>query len=95
MNRMYGNYQLREAAGYYWLIDMTQTGRAWEKPLQLNETGAMLLSGFYEGRTIQELAEELAEGYGYPAEEMRADVEAFYSQLAANGISFAKKNGES
>lgn len=95
MNRMFGNYQLREAAGFYWLIDMTQDGKIWKKPLQLNETGAMLFAGFYEGRTLESLANELAKEYGLSPESMRADAAAFLSQLAANGISFAQTNGES
>lgn len=88
MNRMYGNYQLREAAGFYWLIDMSQSGRAWKQPLRLNETGALLLEGFYEGRTPEELVCMLAECYELPPEELREDVQAFLAQLRASGITF-------
>ncbi|MCI7131274.1 MAG: PqqD family protein [Lachnospiraceae bacterium] len=88
MNRMFGDYQLREAAGYYWLIDMRQSGKEWRQPLRLNETGALLLVGFYEGRTPEELAGELAEHYELPPEEMKADVDAFLAQLATNGMTF-------
>lgn len=95
MNQMFGNFQLREAAGSYWLIDMAQTGKVWKRPLQLNETGAMLLQGLYEGRTQESLAAELAANYGLPVDEMREDVASFLSQLAANGISPAQMNGES
>lgn len=95
MNRMYGNYQLREAAGSYWLIDMTQNGKIWKKPLQLNETGAVLLQGFFKGRTPEALAGELAKEYELPVETMRADVTEFFSQLSANGIHPVQTNGES
>lgn len=88
MNQMFGDYQLREAAGFYWLIDMKQSGETWRPPLQLNETGALLFAGIYDGRTKEELAGELAERYQLPMEEMEADVEAFLTQLTANGISF-------
>lgn len=88
MNQMFGDYQLREAAGSYWLIDMKQAGKEWRQPLRLNETGALLLKGVYEGRTPEKLAEELAACYGLPLEEMKEDVDAFLAQLDANGIDF-------
>lgn len=91
MNRMFGDYQLREAGGFYWLINMSQSGKEYMQPLRLNETGAMLLTGYYEGRTAGELACELSERYELPVEEMKKDVDAFLVQLAANGISFAGK----
>ena len=91
MNRMLGDYQLRKAAGFYWLIDMKQSGEAYRQPLRLNETGALLLSGRYEGKTAKELACELSERYELPVEEMKKDVDAFFVQLAANGISFNRK----
>ena len=36
MNEMLGNYQLRETAGTFWLIDMAQSGEDFVVPLQLN-----------------------------------------------------------
>lgn len=88
MNQMYGKYQLREAAGFWWLIDMTQTGEDFAAPLQLNETGAMLFRGLCEGLDEEELADRLASGYGLLVKEAREDVAAFAAQLAANGIRF-------
>ena len=88
MNRMFGDYQLREAAGFYWLIDMKQSGKEWKQPLRLNETGAFLLQGVYEGRTPEELADELSERYELPTEEMQKDVHAFLAQLSENGVIF-------
>ena len=84
MNQMYGKYQLREAAGFWWLIDMTQTGEDFAAPLQLNETGAMLFRGLCEA--LDE--DRLASGYGLLVREAREDVAAFAAQLAANGIRF-------
>ena len=51
MNEMLGNYQLREAAGTFWLIDMAQSGEDFVVPLQLNETGAALAGALYRGLT--------------------------------------------
>lgn len=88
MNQMLGDYQLREAAGFYWLIDMKQSGKEWHRPLRLNETGALLFTGLSQGHSPEELAGELAAKYELTQEEMQADVNAFLSQLAANGITF-------
>ena len=35
-------YQLRYAAGIYWLLDMSQPGYPYRKPLPLNEMGASI-----------------------------------------------------
>lgn len=94
MNQMFGNYQLREAAGSWWLLDMAQSGEEFVSPLQLNETGAMLVRGLYEGLGEEELAGRLAEAYGLSAKDLREDVAAFAAQLAENGIRFARRNGE-
>lgn len=88
MDQMFGDYQLREAAGCYWLIDMRQSGRTWKQPLRLNETGAFLLQGVYEGNTREELAAALAAHYEMAAEELQEDVDAFLAQLDMHQITF-------
>ena len=88
MNQMFGNYQLREAAGAWWLIDMAQSGEDFVVPLRLNETGAALFRVLYEGFDEEEL-EGLAAEYGIEVEELREGAAAFAAQLAANGIRFA------
>ena len=88
MNQVFGNYQLREAAGAYWLIDMAQSGEDFRMPLQLNETGAILFSGLCEGLDEKALAQKLAAEYGIAKEELIGDVRAFFAQLSANGIRF-------
>ena len=88
MGRMFGDYQLREAGGFYWLIDMRQSGKTWKQPLRLNETGAFLLQGVYEGNTREELAAALAAHYEMAAEELQEDVDAFLAQLDMHQITF-------
>ncbi len=94
MNEMYGNYQLREAAGSWWLIDMAQTGEDFRMPLRLNETGALFFRELYAGCGEKELARRLAPEYGIEEEELREDIAAFAAQLVANGIRFGRRNGE-
>ena len=94
MSERYGDYQLREAAGFWWLIDMAQTGEDFRMPLRLNGTGAQLFRELSAGCGEAELAERMAPEYGIEKEELRRDIAAFAAQLAANGIRFAQRNGE-
>ena len=88
MSQGFGEYELREAAGCYWLSDVSQSGRTWQQPLRLNETGAFLLQGVYEGKTREKLAAALAAHYEMDAEELQEDVDAFLAQLKAHQITF-------
>lgn len=72
---------LREAAGCYWLVDTGQSGRPYRPPLRLNETGAEIWRGISDGRAPEEIAAEMAEGSGVPADEVLADVTGFIDQL--------------
>ena len=45
------NYQLRQAAGEYWLIRMDQQRFVYEKPIMLNEVGAMIWQQYMQGQT--------------------------------------------
>ena len=67
---------------------MKQSGKEWKQPLRLNETGAFLLQGVYEGKTPEELTEELAKSYELSPKDVQEDVTIFLAQLDANGISF-------
>ena len=44
------NYQLRQAAGEYWLIRMDQQRFVYEKPIMLNEVGAMIWQQYMQGQ---------------------------------------------
>lgn len=79
-------YQLRCAAGKYWLLDMEQDGRQYRPPLMLNESGAYIFKQHMAGRTADEIAENLAGAYGSSVEDMRADVMQFIRQMELQGI---------
>lgn len=79
-------YQLRQAAGIYWLIDMRQPGYPYEKPLPLNELGARIWGMMGEGLGLEEMAEVLAGEYEASPEEIKGDVRAFCKQLEQHGI---------
>ena len=51
-------YQLRHAAGCYWLLDMEQSGKDYIGPIVLNESGAEIWNRLQAGGTIDQVAEE-------------------------------------
>ncbi len=74
-------YQLRYAAGIYWLLDMDQEGVPYKKPLPLNETGAAIFRMFQEGMDKDEIAEKMSRQYDVPIEETKQDIQFFFKQL--------------
>ena len=47
-------YQLRQAAGAYWLLDMEQ-GEQYKKPFMLNECGAYIYRAYISGMSEDEI----------------------------------------
>lgn len=79
-------YQLRYAAGSYWLLDMQQEQFAYQKPAAFNECGADIFSLCAEGKTVPQIAEWLHLKYGIGRSEAAGDVETFMEQLKEYGI---------
>lgn len=79
-------YQLRKAAGMYWLLDMEQEGLTGKKSVVINECGAYIWKWYQEKCTPEEIAGRLHETYGVAEEEAKADVTAFMNELKAQGI---------
>jgi len=79
-------YQLRYAAGLYWLLDMEQPGVPYKKPLPLNETGAGIWKKIESGMGMNEIAEDMSRHYDVPFADMRQDIECFFKQLEQCGI---------
>ena len=50
-------YQLRKAAGIYWLMDMEQEGIPYRKPIPVNDTGADIWTLHEAGKSKDEIAE--------------------------------------
>ena len=79
-------YQLRCAAGKYWLLDMEQDGETYRPPRMFNESGAYIFRQYMAGNTADKIAEELATMYGGIADDMRTDVMQFIRQMELQGI---------
>lgn len=79
-------YQLRYAAGLYWLLDMEQSGLEYKKPFCMNETGAEIWKGLSSGESVEAIAERLGAGNTVSREEITNDVLEYRKQLIALGI---------
>ena len=79
-------YQLRQAAGKYWLLDMQQEPGRYRAPVAMNETGAIILEHYWEQKDPMDAARALSETYEIKLEEALPDVNAFLEELKRQGI---------
>lgn len=79
-------YQLRHAAGMYWLLDMQQPGVPYKKPIAINEMGAQIWKLMQEEKEDEAIAKTLSASYGVSQEVILEDVKGFRKQLKDAGI---------
>ena len=79
-------YQLRFAAGVYWLLDMSQSGYPYRPPLPMNEVGARIWGLLEKGMNQEQISVLLAGEYDVCEEEIMRDVMEFCDQLSQKGI---------
>ena len=80
-------YQLRSAAGSFWILDMRQEGVPYRKPLAVNEVGADIWKLLEQQKGEEEIADILCRKYRADREEVRRDIVQFQRDLRGNGIS--------
>lgn len=80
-------YQLRHAAGKYWLLDMEQDGLQYIKPVMLNECAALIWKWHNDGKSDEQVAEKLRVTYGISMEQAREDTQQFITRLKEQGLS--------
>ena len=78
-------YQLRQAAGAYWLLDMEQ-GEQYKKPFMLNECGAYIYRAYISGMSVDEIMQAFAKEYGLSFSCAQSDVGQFMMELRQQGI---------
>ena len=81
-------YQLRYAAGLYWLVDMKQSGTSYIEPVPLNETGARIWEMLDGGIPKPEVCSRLCKEYKLLPEEAEKDVRDFITQLKTKRVDF-------
>lgn len=77
-------YLVREAAGDWWLVDITQSGDPYKKPKRINRTAAEVILMLNDGKEAQEIAGMLHDRYGVNREEAMQDVEKLIHELGVN-----------
>ena len=78
---MSARFQLRHAAGIYWLLDMEQEIGTYKKPLPMNEAGAEIFKLMQEGKNSLQIAEILVGRYSSKPEDVLSDILGFEIQL--------------
>lgn len=86
----YADYQLRQAAGQYWLLDMKQSGEPYKQPLSMNDIGAEIWGMMVDGFHREEIVRCLSEEYEAEQEEIRQDVLQFQKSLATYGVAIGE-----
>lgn len=71
------NYEIHDVAGTHFLINVTQIGDVFEKPLEINEFGAYVCRYIKDGKNLEETAKILSEEYETEYEEVLKDVNDF------------------
>lgn len=79
-------YQLRHAAGRYYLLDMEQEGVPYKRPMELNSIGAQIWQLMSMGHTTEQVVQELAKEYEADVTDIREDVHQFQRNLMAFGV---------
>ena len=78
-------YQLRQAAGAYWLLDMEQ-GEQYKKAFMLNVCGAYIYRAYISGMSEDEIMQAFAKEYGLSFSCAQSDVGQFMMELRQRGI---------
>lgn len=86
MKQMMPEYQLRCAAGQYWLLDMSQEGVPYKQPMMMNSMGAEIWTRMEQGMSGQQIAEALSQEYDADIKEIEKDILAFQKQLIGYGV---------
>lgn len=79
-------WQLRYAAGSYWLLDMKKGNENRRTPLSLNQAGAELWRLLQQGTEEEAAAELLCLQYRIDRESALEDVRGFLAGLKSQGI---------
>lgn len=79
-------YTIRYAAGQYWLLDISQAGIPYKKPLILNEVGAQIWNMLVNGHSLDVIVCNLAKEYDVAQAVIEEDITQYINQLKAYGV---------
>lgn len=81
-----GCYQLRYAAGCFYLLDTEQPGMPYKQPMELNEIGAEIWQMMAKGDTAEQIVQKLSKEYDAPEADILEDVLQFQKSLISYGV---------
>ena len=84
-NRFSG-FILRNAAGMWHILDVTNSEVPYKAPLRINETGAKIWEMLQNGLSEDEIAKKFVDEFGINQKEASDDVKAFIAQLVSFGV---------
>ena len=88
MNNRIGNtsnYRITEAAGRYYLYDITERGPLHKKPLPMNRTGYDIATLWLKDLTEEAIIKKLSSQYDIDPDKIGEDVRSFFSDLHRMG----------
>lgn len=74
-------YELRKAAGLYWLLDLRQSGEHYKPPLAMNEMGAEIFRYRQLGDSKEEIIRKISNTYDADTDTVKKDVTSFLKRL--------------
>ncbi|GHU42547.1 hypothetical protein FACS1894111_06660 [Clostridia bacterium] len=83
---MSGTYQVRQAAGLHYILRMDQKGPAYQKPLAVNQMGALIWQMLQEGKEKDVIIEKLMSIYDVERFVLQEDMEVFLEQLRSTNF---------
>ena len=81
-----GTYQLRHAAGVYWLLKVSPLSMQYCQPIMLNDAGAFLWRLIINQVDIDKMNQYFVQEYEIEQEEAKRDIEAFCDRLEQFGV---------
>lgn len=82
----YLGFVLRNAAGMWHILDVTNPEVPYKAPLQINETGAKIWEYLQKGFSEEDIADQFVTEFGISKEEAREDIKEFIKKLAEFGV---------
>ena len=80
------NFIFKAVAGEYMIIPLSGGTVDMTKSFNINETGAFIYKGLDQGKTAEEIAEDMAKEYDAPKDELLKDINEFIEILKKKGI---------
>jgi len=80
------NFIFKAVAGEYMIIPLSGGTVDMTKSFNINETGAFIYKGLDQGKTAEEIADDMAKEYDAPKDELLKDINEFIAILKKKGI---------